>query len=285
MNSKDLYYELHKELYGRVNVMTRQTVHGQMVVIYDDHRWLLNVLFAASKHIERPNLITFDAHDDAAECAKKSVLLSQIGVDELQNATAKQFGAFVDYDQRPDDGGWLTTAMELNLIDSVVNIGNRHGHNINQMNGIYESEDGIMHRVFTLSHEIDFELGKFGKLGDASKEDEYRAYRDLFGIEHFYIDANHMVTKKPYVLDFDLDFFTMSSNDEPTHGWTERVLKRHFPLNSKQNQFLRKLIHDAHIITICREPDYCGSLGDSNRILLLLDRYFFEGQLSTDLTL
>lgn len=58
--------------------MTRQTVHGQMVVIYDDHRRLLNVLFAASKHIERPNLITFDAHDDAAQCEKKSVLLSQI---------------------------------------------------------------------------------------------------------------------------------------------------------------------------------------------------------------
>lgn len=122
MNSKDLYSVLLRELNGRANVMTRQTVDGKMVVIYDDHRWLLNVLFAANKYIDRPNLITFDAHDDAAECAKKSVLLRQIGVDELQNATAKQFGAFVDYDQRVDDGGWLTTAMELNLIDSIVNI-------------------------------------------------------------------------------------------------------------------------------------------------------------------
>ena len=57
--------------------MTRQTVGGQMVVIYDDHRWLLNVLFAVSKHIKRTNLITFDAHDDAARCEKYSKLLSE----------------------------------------------------------------------------------------------------------------------------------------------------------------------------------------------------------------
>ena len=44
MDSKDLYDELLKSVYGRVNVMTRQTENGQMVVIYDDHRWLLNVL-------------------------------------------------------------------------------------------------------------------------------------------------------------------------------------------------------------------------------------------------
>lgn len=285
MNSQDLYSKLLNELNGRVNVMTRQTVYDQMVIIYDDHRWLLNVLFAAIKHIERPNLITFDAHDDAAQCAKKSELLKQIGVDELTNATAKQFGAFVDYDQREDDGGWLTTAMELNLIDSVVNIGNRFGDNLEEMNGKYESEDGIEHNVFELSQNLEYELGSRGKLGDTCREDECRALRDLFGIEYFYKGVDQMSIKEPYILDFDLDFFTMSSDNEPTHGWTERVLNRHFPVNSKQDLFLRKLIQDAHIITICREPDYCSSLGDSNRILSLLDRYYFEGQLGTDVTL
>lgn len=285
MNRKDLYLVLLQELHGRVNVMTRQTVEGQMVVIYDDHRWLLNVLFAANKHIERPNLITFDAHDDADQCAKKTELLKQIGVEDLKNATAKQFGAFVDYDQRPDDGGWLTTAMELNLIDSVVNIGNRHGHNFEDMNGIYESEDGVEHNVFEMSQDLEHELGSRGKLGDTCREGECRALRDLFGIEYFYTYAHCMEIEEPYVLDFDLDFFTMSSNDEPTHGWTERVLNRHFPVNSEQDKFLRRLIRDAHIITICREPDYCGSLGDSNRLLSFLDRYYFEGQLGTDVTL
>lgn len=175
--------------------------------------------------------------------------------------------------------------MELNLIDSVVNIGNRYGHNLGQMNGIYESEDGIKHNVFELSQDLDYELGSRGKLGDTCREDECRELRDFFGIEHFYTGVHHMAIESPYVLDFDLDFFTMSSSDEPTHGWRERVLYRHFPMNSKQDRFFRALIRNALIITICREPDYCGSLGDSNRILSLLDRYYFEGQLGTDVTL
>ena len=54
MNTQDLYSTLLHDFNGRVNKMTRQTVDGQMVVIYDDHRWLLNVLFAASKHIGHP---------------------------------------------------------------------------------------------------------------------------------------------------------------------------------------------------------------------------------------
>ena len=83
MDSKDLYYELHKSVYGRVNVMTRQTENGQMVVIYDDHRWLLNVLFYLYKLGEHYDLIYFDAHDDAAECEKKSTLLEKIGVANL----------------------------------------------------------------------------------------------------------------------------------------------------------------------------------------------------------
>ena len=159
MDSKDLYDELHKSVYGRVNVMTRQTENGQMVVIYDDHRWLLNVLFYLYKLGEQYDLIYFDAHDDAAECEKKTILLEKIGVANLNEATDKQFGAFVDFDQRTDDGGWLTTAMELNLI------------------------------------------------------------------------------------------------------------------------------RDAQMITICREPDYCGSFGDSNRILEMLDRYYFEGCIGTDSSL
>lgn len=285
MNSKDLYITLNKELYGRANVMTRQTVDGQMVVIYDDHRWLLNVLYIANKHIERPNLITFDAHDDAAQCAKKSELLKQIGVEDLKKATAKQFGAFVDYNQREDDGGWLCTAMELNLIDKVVNIGNRYCINIEQMNGKYVSEDGIEHSVFELSQDLGYELGDRGKLGDSYREEECRELRELFGIGSFYNSIFRLDIIEPYILDFDLDFFTLSCDDEHSHGWTERVLNRHFPVNSKQDRFLRLLISNAHIITICREPNYCGSIGDSNRILSLLDRYYFEGQFGTDVTL
>lgn len=280
-----IYFELEKELDGRVNVMTRETERKQLVVIYDDHRWLLNVLFAVNKLTERPDLIFFDAHDDAAKCEKKSELLAKIGIDNLMNASAKQFSAFVDYNQREDDGGWLTTAMELNLIGDVVNIGNRYNDSIRSMNGSYESEDGIKHGVWELSYDLKHELGNRGKLGDSCKENENRALRNFFGIEHSYSDLNSVMMTKPYILDFDLDFFTISCTDDSSHGWTERILNRHFPTYSKQDDFLRMLIHNAMVITICREPDCCGSIGDSNRILCLLDRYYFKGALGTDVTL
>lgn len=90
---------------------------------------------------------------------------------------------------------------------------------------------------------------------------------------------------RPYVLDFDLDFFTMSFNDEATHGWTPKILNKHFPDHSARDCMLREQIRDAKVITICREPDYYGSLGDSNRILEMLDRYYFDNCIGTDSSL
>ena len=286
MTTKDLYYNLLKDLYGRVNVHVRQSVNNQMIVLYDDHRWLLNVLFALSKYSEcPPDLIYFDAHDDAAPCLKKKELLEQIGVKNLKDATLRQFSTFVDYDQRTDDGGWLTAALELNLIGNVVNVGNRNNDNIRQMGGIYTSADEIKHSVFELSENIEHELGCRGKLGDACKEDENRSLRDLFGIEQHYTNCRSIHINRPYVLDFDLDYFTISSKDGMTYGWTEKVFDSHFPDCSQQDLFLRLLIEGAQVITICREPGCCGSVGDSNRILEILDRYYFEGQIRTDVTL
>lgn len=285
MNSKDLYHELLKSVCGRVNVMTRQTESGQMVVLYDDHRWLLNVLFYLHKLGEHYDLIYFDAHDDAAECEKKSALLAKIGVANLEDATSKQFGAFVDFDQREDDGGWLTTAMELNLIGDVVNIGNRHCDNLQLMNGLYASEDGVNHNIFELSENLEYELGCRGQLGDTCREEECRKLRDFFGIEHYFSRYDEVFVSHPYVLDFDLDFFTMSCVDESTHGWTPKILNNYFPNYSEQDRMFRNLIRGAKLITICREPDYCGSLGDSNRILEMLDQYYFDGCIGTESSL
>lgn len=286
MKSDVLYCSLQKDISTRVNVMTRKTDKGKIIIIYDDHRWILNVLFALFKHEFHPDLVYFDAHDDAAKCDKKSKLLERIGVEKLKDATAKQFGAFVDYNIGVDDGDWLTVAMELDLIGNAVNIGNRHNTNIKQLSDDrYLSEDCSPHNVFELSGNLEFELGCRGKLGDSCKEDEYRKLRDYFGIEHHYVDCHSLSISQPYILDFDLDFFTITDNNDYTHGWTEKVFGRHFPYQSKQDCFLKKLINDAVLITICREPDCCGSIGDSNRILQLLDYYYFNGCIGSSTTL
>lgn len=281
MESSDIYYKMY-DLSNRVNVMTRKTESNQLVVIYDDHRWLLNVLFKLYKEqlLERPNLIYFDAHDDAAKTQPKSKLLEQIGVNDLMKATEKQFGAFVDYDRRVDDSDWLLTAMELELIGDACNIGNRHSTNVEDLGGVYTTNEGVKHKIYSLSDDINFELGCRGCLGDLALEDDYRGIRDFFGIDHYYtygIGKMH-----PYVLDFDLDFFTMSFSDECSHGWTEKIFNKHFHDGSEERRFVCQLIKNSQIITICREPEFCGSIGDCNRILELLDRYFFRGCLGTE---
>lgn len=285
MGCNDFYDKIHDDIYGRVNVLMRKSPYRQTIVLYEDHRWLLNVLFALRKYIEHPNLIYFDAHDDAAPCEDKSILLNKIGVKDLSEATPKQFSAFVDYEQDIDDGGWLSTAMELDLVGNVVNIGNRYNDNITDFNGKYKSEDGIVHNIFELSGNLEHELGIRGKLGDAFKVDEYRDLRNFFGIANSYDDTYSLSLKHDYVLDFDLDYFTISSSDDGTHGWTERIFNKKYPLGSKQDRFLRHLIEKSSVITICREPGCCGSIGDSNRILNILDRHYFEGMLGTEVTL
>lgn len=284
MENQKLYQAIN-DLGKRANVMIRKTCDGRPVIIYDDHRWILNVFFKIFKNqlFDVPNLVYFDAHDDAASDNNQSELLRKIGVNSLTEASEKQFGAFVDYDCRFDDGSWLTTALELGLINDVVNIGNRCNHNIEEMNEMYFNEEKIEHKVFFLDKDLEQELGCRGRLGDTSTIDEYSGLRKFFGIESSF--SKNISINSPYILDFDLDFFTIYCDDDKVHGWTQKIMNDKFPTFSDQTWFLNQLIKNANLITICREPNYCGSIGDSNRILNLLDIYFFENRLGTEVTL
>lgn len=73
----------------------------------------------------------------------------------------------------------MTTAMELNLIGDVVNIGNRHSSNLSQMHGQYMSEGGVVHNVFELSENLEYELGCRGQLGDTCRDVECSKLRDF----------------------------------------------------------------------------------------------------------
>ena len=90
---------MFEDLIHRANVTVR-TFGDKKIVIYDDHRWLLNILFKWHKEKQEPiNIVSFDAHD-AAGCANHSSLLELIGVIDLKDATEKQFSSFVEYEYR-----------------------------------------------------------------------------------------------------------------------------------------------------------------------------------------
>ena len=261
----------------RANVLVRD-FNNKLVVIYDDHRWLLNILFKLYKENDGAihNIVTFDAHDDAAECPKKSALLEQIGVAKLSDATERQFGAFVDFDASSDDGNWLSIACELDLIKNSCTIGNRNNYNIENLNNEHVSESGEKHYLFELSENLDEEIGCRGKLGDACKDKEYSGIRRFFDSgEKYYKGIGSM---EPFILDFDLDFFTISS-EKGIMAWTPKIWQQELGGYSINSQFISTLMNKADIITICREPDYCGGIGESNKILEMLDQYMFHGQL------
>jgi hypothetical protein len=278
--------EALKYLRQRVNVTTRYPFDGnQLVIMYDDHRWLLNVLFKIQKDNllpYAPKLVFFDSHDDYAGTRKQSQLLKSLGVGNLLDATEKDFSAFVDYEIGTDDGNWLSVACELNLISDAVVIGNKFGTNIlSEEDVVHKSEDGTEHHLYKLSSDLDYELGGRGSLGDTFREDDFQGVRQFFDIKYGH-DYAHIGKISPFILDFDLDFFTLNT-DEGIIAWPLSIWKKHYGQFSMERRFIEDLMKKAEVITICREPDYCGNpgIGGANYNLQNLDRFFLNGDLGT----
>ncbi len=272
-----------EELY-KLKVRSNINVHSfndKYIIIYDYHRTILNVLFEAKKqNIFRctPNLIFFDYHDDACINAPKSQLLKRMGVDKLEDATDKQFWSFVEFDLGTLDDDWLTVGMELDLIKNAIVIGAQKDGHIADYNNKYTSEDGNIHELYSIPHLVS-SLDNRGCLGDSIiKEPYYQSVRDIIQYHQGHFDYKEDIN--PFILDFDLDCFTTECQGR-TFAWPEMIFVEDYEYNPKVHSFIHSLIEKASLITICREPGCCGGIGESNKILSYLDRYFFEGVLGT----
>lgn len=271
--------QLH-QLSQRANIETF-SYRGKDIVLYDDHRTILNIIFEANKlniFSETPNLIYFDRHDDACKSFIKSEILEKIGVSSLDNATSKQFWSFTEFDLSYLDDDWLLAGMELGLIKDAVLIGQEENHNIQNLKNKYSSENGMVHELFSIPH-LSSSLNNRGCLGDAIiKESYFKNVREIVQFNH---DRFNDEEVKPFILDFDLDCFTSISRNK-THAWLEYIFTQEFYINTTVRYFMQSLIERASFITICREAKCCGGLGESNKILNYLDRYLFDGNLNTD---
>ena len=267
------------ELSGRMNI-NAYTFHDKHIILYDDHRTLLNVLFEAKRLgtlPQTPNLIYFDLHDDACASQPKSLLLERIGVKELSEATSKLFWSFVEFDLGILDDDWLLTGMELGLIGNAILIGQEENCNIQDLHGRYVTEDKVGHELFSIPH-LKYSLDSRGCLGDhIIKEPYYQNVRDIMQFHNGRFDEGEI---KPFVLDFDLDCFTTECR-EKTYAWPEDIFRMEYDESYEVRRFMETLLSRASFITICRAPGCCGGIGESNKILSCLDRYFFDGALGT----
>lgn len=258
------------------------------IVLYDDHRSILNVLFEAKKldlFNTTPNLIFFDRHDDACDpniCSKD--LYKKWGVNKIEEVSSREFWSFVEFDLNVLDDDWLLAGMELGLINHAVVIGQKENSNMCSMNHQFKSLDGEVHELFDISH-LNWSIGSRGCLGDSIiKEPYYENIRNIFEYNqppYGRYDKFSKDVTKPFVLDFDLDCFTTECENK-IFAWPEAIFRDKYYENDDVQLFMQKLINRSSIITICREPSCCGGLGESNKILGYLDYYFFDGCLNTN---
>lgn len=261
--------------------------HDKYIILYDDHRSILNVLFEAKKlklFGATPNIVFFDRHDDACNPNLKiNELLKIWGVDKIDNVSSRDFWTFVEFDLSGLDDDWLLAGMELGLINHAVVIGQNENHNICDMNNMFEYSDGIHHELFNISH-LDLSIGSRGCLGDnVIKEAYYESVRNIFEYNqppYGRYDKFSKEVTNPFVLDFDLDCFTTECEGK-TYAWPEDIFKKKYVYNKEVKYFMHRLIERSTIITICRESACCGGLGESNKILGYFDEYFFGGSLGT----
>lgn len=270
------------ELYHLSQYANFSTFHygDKTILLYDDHRCILTVLFEARRLgiiDNETNLIFFDRHDDARnlmpDALDKVKTLVSIG---LSNVSQRDFKNFVEFDIREEDDDWVKAAMELGLINNVVNIGNTENTNINSLsNHSYKTFEGIVHKAYCIPHLSDA-MAHQSILTDRCRMDpKYQDVQKIFGLtDHVYYNPVN------FVLDFDLDCFTTFCQNR-TYGWPERIFVKEYIDNRDAYMMLLTLIEKSKFITICREPDYCGGIGESNRILSLLDKHLFNGCMQT----
>lgn len=258
------------DLNGRanINVYSPKCLKGKNVVIYDDHRTILNVLFSIRKeeHII-PDIVTFDYHEDCIP------LRDETKIEKYQNIECvdiKEFWSFVEWDLSILDDDWITVAQKLKLANNIVVIGaKREGlENINN-----ERKEPFLYSIGHLADEF-APRGSFEDIFYSNNEmrDDIVAF---FGYE------GNIHKTGDYILDIDLDCFSTSLECGGRIAWPETVFREKYYDDSKVYSAMSDLIRGAKCITICREPECCGGIGESMKILSYIDKYFLKGNLGT----
>ena len=154
------------------------------ILLYDDHRSVLNVLFETKKlgmFSTTPNMFFFDKHDDACNPRINAKdLLEKWGVERIEDVSSRDFWSFVEFELSGLDDDWLLAGMELDLINHAVVIGQTENSNMRDINNHFESSDNKNHELFDIPH-IDYSIGCRDCLGDSMiKEPYYENVRNLF---------------------------------------------------------------------------------------------------------
>lgn len=265
----------------------RREGDDRRIILYDDHRTILNVLYYAIQegHFNNaiPNIVSFDYHDDSV---KLSTIKKQRARSIRKRCEKKRndelIWRFVEFELSGLDDDWVRAGMELGLINHYIGFGHNchftEAGNIENGYEQYKTLDKAEHHLYS-NGQLDSVLGNRGVIGDNCykwQKKHIDIQNDLqYHQGHF--DRGEIL---PFVIDVDLDCFSTECEDH-TMAWPKSIFVERYQENLKVSTFVHHLLNRASMITICRETGCCGGIGEANRILEMLDCYWLDGALGT----
>ena len=258
---------------------------GRPAFIHNDHRWVLPILAWAQTAgvIQRPSLLVmFDYHTDFA---KPLLIDTDEGKEEINKfSTNPSVEAAIQIcDRRLDklDGDWVSSGMELGIIGDAVVFGAELGHRAGERGVVvYSDLRGREHKFWSLPLPLEA-LAHQGCLSD-----HHHKPSGLWEALGWTPSTGLQPDNGSVILDFDLDVFAFHHALGPEFPWPEKIFSHQFRTKSGASsvtgmtgmELLRQLIQVSSIVTIAREPSFCGGEADCNAIFDQVNGHIFGGR-------
>lgn len=201
--------------------------------------------------IDESFLVMVDKHSDLSEWGKRQDFREEINQLDLTNLERiKKLASLPRGDMQPHRISYMqpVAAMEAGLVGDMLLVSPEPPYL-----KIYEDLSKRKHRIFHCTHP--------NRLKDLLKKDEL--LRKRMGYPK---GANSII------LDIDLDFFTCLDENKVPHVVKENRFKEIFSNES----VLWWVYGKAKLVTVSKEPIWCGGIDNSEHILNLLKMYFLN---------
>jgi hypothetical protein len=265
----------------RANINHKKTSKNE-VIVYEDHRTILNAIYhlKAKRNIsEALDLVMFDNHDDF--CTPREPALKKV-TRFLKNPSFEKLYHIVEFDLSELDDDWVKMGMELGLIGNVF-LFNSDESSV-PFRQEYKTKKFGKKFLYNVG-DVWSALGYQGKLNDPINE-KYSELVKHFGYEIVGGNFRFSKNRNKFILDIDLDCFSTKILDKTIAIPEELIVSklrecqngRHGNRHSSEI-FIKDLIKDSELVTICFETSCCGGIREAYKIFSMVDRVFFDNEI------
>lgn len=254
--------------------------------LHERHRWVLPAVAYHQANGSLPcpcRLVMFDAHHDSKELTATQ-LEAIAGVRSRGVTPQSVFDLCINVLSKLNDD-WVRAGMELGLYSDAVVFGVEEKWGLDKMSS-FTDLSGMPHRI-EFPHLPGGEMGFQGGLSDEAAEGSHADLWDILGWQRIEGGVFGLgPVDRRFHLDIDLDCFVVRWHAYHL-PWPLEVWEKEFHEESDYFStlgwtgagFVRAVLERAGLLTIAREPLFCGGPEKSQKILTDLDHMVFEGRL------